>query len=65
MFELFYDLVFVYTISKITAMIHHPVSGIIPVVTLLQFLLVVIVVMQVWLYQSLYFNAIVKIVFFI
>ncbi|WP_241234210.1 hypothetical protein [Lactobacillus acidophilus] len=46
-------------------MIHHPVSGIIPVVTLLQFLLVVIVVMQVWLYQSLYFNAIVKIVFLI
>ena len=26
MFELFYDLVFVYAISRITAVIHHPVS---------------------------------------
>ena len=50
MFELFYDLVFVYAISRITAMIHHPVNGSIPLVTFLQFLLVVIVVMQIWLY---------------
>ena len=35
MFELFYDLVFVYTISKITSMLPPPVNGIIPVVTLL------------------------------
>lgn len=56
MFELFYDLVFVYAISRITAVIHHPVSGSISVVTYLQFLLIVIVVMQIWLYQSLYFN---------
>lgn len=56
MFELFYDLVFVYAISRITAMIHHPVNGSISVVTYFQFLLVVIVVMQIWLYQSLYFN---------
>lgn len=33
MFELFYDLVFVYVISRITAMIHHPVNGSIPLVT--------------------------------
>lgn len=56
MFELFYDLVFVYAISRITAMIHHPVNGSIPLVTFLQFLLVVIVVMQIWLYQVIYFN---------
>lgn len=56
MFELFYDLVFVYAISKITAMIHHPVNGSIPLLTYAQFLLVVIVVMQVWFYQTLYFN---------
>ncbi|WP_411163223.1 low temperature requirement protein A [Lactobacillus johnsonii] len=30
MFELFFDLVFVYVISRITAMIHHPVNGGIP-----------------------------------
>lgn len=56
MLELFYDLVFVYAISRITAMIHHPVNGSIPLVTFLQFLLVVIVVMQIWLYQVIYFN---------
>lgn len=56
MFELFYDLVFVYAISRITAMIHHPIAGKIPLITYLQFLLVVIVVMQIWLYQTLYFN---------
>lgn len=56
MFELFYDLVFVYAISRITAMIHHPVNGSIPAITFLQFLLVVIVVMQIWLYQVIYFN---------
>lgn len=56
MFELFFDLVFVYAISKLAAMIHHPVNGIIPAINYLQFLLVVVVVMQVWLYQVLYFN---------
>ncbi|GMM18009.1 low temperature requirement protein A [Lactobacillus amylovorus] len=56
MFELFYDLVFVYAISKIKAMVHHPVNGGIPLTNLLQFLFVVIVVMQIWLYQALYFN---------
>jgi len=33
MFELFFDLVFVYEISRITAMIHHPVNGGIPLAT--------------------------------
>lgn len=56
MFELFYDLVFVYAISRIPAMIHHPVNGSIPLITFLQFLLVVIVVMQIWFYQVIYFN---------
>lgn len=35
MFELFYDLVFVYAISRITAMIHHPIDGKIPLITYL------------------------------
>lgn len=56
MFELFFDLVFVYAISRITAMIHHPVDGGIPLTTFLEFLLVVVVVMEVWLYQVVYFN---------
>lgn len=33
MFELFYDLVFVYAIFRITAMIHHSVNGSIPLIT--------------------------------
>ena len=56
MFELFFDLVFVYAISRITAMIHHPVNGGILLATFLEFLLVVVVVMEIWLYQVVYFN---------
>lgn len=56
MFELFFDLVFVYAISRITAMIHHPVNGGILLATFLEFSLVVVVVMEIWLYQVVYFN---------
>lgn len=56
MLELFYDLIFVYAISKITAMIHHPVAGQLPLFSYLEFVIVVIIVMQIWLYQSLYIN---------
>ena len=37
MLELFYDLIFVYAISKITAMIHHPVAGGLPMMSYLEF----------------------------
>lgn len=47
MFELFYDLIFVYAISKITAMIHHPVSGSLPLFSYFEFVIVVIIVMQI------------------
>lgn len=56
MFELFFDLVFVYAISRITAMINHPVNRGIPLTTFLEFLLVVVVVMEICLYQVVYFN---------
>ena len=56
MSELFYDLIFVYAISKITAMIHHPVSGSLPLFSYFEFVIVVIIVMQIWLYQALYIN---------
>lgn len=56
MLELFYDLIFVYAISKITMMIHHPVNEGLPVKSYLEFIIVVFVVMQVWLYQTLYIN---------
>ena len=56
MLELFYDLIFVYANSKITAMIHHPVAGGIPLFNYIEFVFVVIMVMQIWLYQALYIN---------
>lgn len=54
--ELFYDLIFVYAISQITAMIHHPLAGSLPLSAYTEFIFVVIVVMQLWLYQALYIN---------
>lgn len=56
MLELFYDLIFVYAISQITAMIHHPVGGRLPLFPYLEFIVAVIIVMQLWLYQTLYIN---------
>ncbi|MGM9891609.1 low temperature requirement protein A [Limosilactobacillus sp.] len=56
MLELFYDLIFVYAISRITAMIHYPAAGGLPVLPYLEFAIVVIIVMQIWLYQALYIN---------
>lgn len=56
MLELFYDLIFVYAIARITMMIHHPVNGGLPVKNYLEFVIVVIFVMQIWLYQTLYIN---------
>lgn len=56
MLELFYDLIFVYAISRITAMIHHPVNGALPFFSYIEFVFVVIIVMQIWLYQALYIN---------
>ncbi|WP_242363671.1 low temperature requirement protein A [Limosilactobacillus antri] len=54
--ELFYDLIFVYAISKITGMIHHPVAGGLPPLAYVEFMFVVVMVMQLWLYQVLYIN---------
>ncbi|WP_225209046.1 low temperature requirement protein A [Limosilactobacillus walteri] len=56
MLELFYDLIFVYAIARITLMIHHPVNGSLPLKTYGEFIIVVIFVLQIWLYQTLYIN---------
>ncbi|MDY3300616.1 MAG: low temperature requirement protein A [Limosilactobacillus reuteri] len=56
MLELFYDLIFVYAISRITMMIHHPVNGSLPPRIYLEFIIVVIFVLQIWLYQTVYIN---------
>ena len=47
MLELFYDLIFVYAISRITMMIHHPIDGSLPPRIYIEFIIVVIFVLQI------------------
>ncbi|WP_225436818.1 low temperature requirement protein A [Limosilactobacillus reuteri] len=56
MLELFYDLIFVYAISRITMMIHHPIDGSLPPRIYVEFIIVIIFVLQIWLYQTVYIN---------
>lgn len=45
--ELFYDLIFVYAISRITMMIHHPIDGSLSPRIYIEFIIVVIFVLQI------------------
>ena len=54
--ELFYDLVFVYMISRATGLIHHLQHGIVSPVTLAIFALVVIVFINSWMVQMVFTN---------
>ena len=54
--ELFYDLIFVYAISKISRIIHHPHHGVIEPWTFFNFVLASLVVLQEWLYMTNYLN---------
>lgn len=54
--ELFYDLIFVYAISKISGIIHHPHHGVIEPWTFFNFVLASLVVLQEWLYMTNYLN---------
>ena len=56
MWELFYDLIFVYAISRMTHMIHHLHKGIISWTDYGLFALVCIIIMQAWMYQTTYIN---------
>lgn len=47
--ELFYDLVFVYAISKTTAIIHHLHHGLLSLEAILSFLLVLIILVNSWM----------------
>ena len=50
--ELFYDLVFVYAISKATALIHHLDNGMVTFESMLTFLLTLIILLNNWLIQT-------------
>ena len=54
--ELFYDLVFVFAISKITALIHHLHNGILTWNSLLDFFMSVLLLINAWMIQTVYTN---------
>lgn len=54
--ELFYDLVFVFAISKVTALIHHLHNGILTWNSLLDFFMSVLLLINAWMIQTVYTN---------
>ena len=54
--ELFYDLVFVFAISKATALIHPLHSGVVAWESLLDFFISVMVIINAWMIQTIYTN---------
>ena len=54
--ELFYDLVFVFAISKATALIHHLHNGILTWNSFLDFFMSVLLLINVWMIQTVYTN---------
>ena len=54
--ELFYDLVFVYAISQMTALIHHLEDGVLTLPAFLSFLVALIVSVNTWMVQTVFTN---------
>ncbi|EHJ52780.1 low temperature requirement protein A [Streptococcus macacae] len=54
--ELFYDLVFVYAISKMTGLIHHLHHGVVAPMSIFTFVACLVVVVNVWIFQSVFIN---------
>ena len=54
--ELFYDLIYVYAISKLTMLIEEPVGGNIPFSGFFRYFVVCFVILQAWLYLTNYVN---------
>ncbi|MCB4977179.1 low temperature requirement protein A [Streptococcus mutans] len=54
--ELFYDLVFVYAISKTTALIHHLHHEVLSLDTIFGFLMTLLVLVNCWMIQTVYTN---------
>lgn len=54
--ELFYDLIFVYAISRLTSIINIPVNGEIPPFSLFNYIITSFVILQAWLYFTNYVN---------
>lgn len=54
--ELFYDLIYVYAISRLTLLIEEPENGIISLPSFFRYLVVCFVILQAWLYLTNYVN---------
>lgn len=54
--ELFYDLIFVYAISKLTALVSEPADGVIPPLNFFTYVITSFVILQAWLYFTNYVN---------
>ena len=54
--ELFYDLIFVYAISKLTALISEPVNGTVAPDSFFIYIITSFVILQAWLYFTNYVN---------
>ena len=54
--ELFYDLIYVYALSKLTMLIEEPENGGIPFAGFFRYLVVCFVILQAWLYLTNYVN---------
>ena len=54
--ELFYDLIYVYAISRLTLLIEEPVRGIISMAGFLRYIVICFVILQAWLYLTNYVN---------
>ena len=56
MMELFYDLIYVFAVGKITEMIHHPHNGVIDMITYIKFCAGCIIILTLWFQQTIYIN---------
>lgn len=54
--ELFYDLIFVYAISKLTSLVNEPVNGVLPFNSIFVYIITSFVILQAWLYFTNYVN---------
>ena len=54
--ELFYDLIYVYAISRLTLLVEEPEGGVIPLSGFSSYLIVCFVILQAWLYLTNYVN---------
>lgn len=54
--ELFYDLIYVYAISRLTLLLEAPVGGVLPRTSLVRYLVTGFVILQAWLYLTNYVN---------